>query len=621
MVVKDVSRTGWQPAYSDPSQNPPALAALALANLPLPIQAVVQALLATRRGVRVLLVGGAVRDALLGLPVTDFDFEVYGVGWLRPMARLRRIARRVEVVGASFGVMQVTLEDGSECDVSLPRRENKAGQGSRGFEVTLDPGMTAREAASRRDFTINSAAFDPVTSEFFDFFGAERDCAARILRATSEHFGEDPARVLRGFQLASRPDGGLAMTAETAEFCRALLPEAGTLPLERIKAEWLKWALRGRCPRAGLHVLRQTGWLATVPELAPLAGCQQDPQFHPEGDVFEHTALACDAAARIAERDGLADDERLRLMLAALLHDIGKPATTRVEYEHECRSRGGRSIRLLPGEVCRCGVVGGPGFGAARILSPNHAEFAVLGGLGCARCGWERLGKGLGLLVSAARCPMCGGNVKRVPSLVETFVSRIGLQASLEPTRLLWAVSELVWQHMAQVVSGEGWTCRRQAIIQTLAERLRHTSVRQWARLAEADHLARPPLPGGKPVGEWLVAAEQYGCLDGPLPVILQGRDLVALGMAPGNEVGRVLYELRRAQIHGEVYNRADAIEWLWRRGQAAHLLRGDDLLAAGLRPGPEFSRRLRRAFEAQVSGQVTSREQALELALAETPA
>jgi tRNA nucleotidyltransferase/poly(A) polymerase len=608
--------TGWRPAYMDSSQNPPQLAGLALGRLPHPIQEVISVLRAAGPAARVLIVGGAVRDALLGLPVKDFDFEVYNLSWGEALAALRRLAAKVDEVGASFGVMHVWLRGGLECDVSIPRRENKSGRGHRGFQAEMDPTMTAREASSRRDYTINSAAFDPVTREFFDIFGAERDCRARVLRATSDHFGEDPARVLRGFQLAARSDGGLVMTPETAALCRTLLPEADTSAIERVKGEWLKWALRGRCPSAGLMVLREAGWLATVPELEALAGCAQDGEYHPEGDVLTHTGLACDVAAGIAERDGLNGDERLALMLAVLLHDIGKPATTRLEYEHACRERGGKPARLLPGVVCRCGAVGAAGFGTARILSPGHAEYAVLGGQQCGRCGWQQLGKGLGLAAAVRYCPKCGGALRRVQSLVETFLSRIGLQAGREPTRLLWAVSELVWQHMAHINAGEGWPRQRRAHVQVLAERLHHTSILQWARVVESDHSARLPLPGGNPAEAWVEAARKYGCAAGPLPPLMSGRHLVALGMAPGTEIGDVLRGLRRAQVRAEVNSPEEAVEWLWQRGQAAHLVRGEDLVAAGLQPGPEFRHRLRRAFDAQVAGQVNNKEEALAIAL-----
>src|SRR4029079_17722309 len=156
--------------------------------------------------------------------------------------------------------------------------------------------------AARRDFTWNALALTP-DGELLDFFGGAADLNAGIIRHTTEAFAEDPLRVLRAMQFAARFDMRLA--PETAALGRALLPEAPTLAPERVWGEWLKWALRGRRPAAGLRVLAETGWRALYPELTALVGCPQDATWHPEGAVFEHTLYVCDAAAQIAERDRL----------------------------------------------------------------------------------------------------------------------------------------------------------------------------------------------------------------------------------------------------------------------------------------------------------------------------
>jgi tRNA nucleotidyltransferase (CCA-adding enzyme) len=287
-------------------------------------------------GGRALIVGGAVRDWLRGVEVKDIDVEVYGL----PIDRLAEVLGafgRVDAVGRSFGILKLRLPGGAEVDVALPRRESKVGAGHRGFLAAPDPTMTPREAAARRDFTWNALAVTP-EGELLDFFGGVADLEAGIIRHTSAAFAEDPLRVLRAMQLAARLDMRLA--PETAALCRALLPEAPSLATERVWGEWHKWALKGARPSAGLRALAETGWLNLYPQLEALVGCPQDPLWHPEGSVFSHTGYVCDAAASIADRDGLGGDERTVLLFAALCHDLGKPATTTIGEDGRIRSLG-----------------------------------------------------------------------------------------------------------------------------------------------------------------------------------------------------------------------------------------------------------------------------------------
>lgn len=286
-----------------------------------------------RAGGRPLLVGGCVRDMLLGSTPKDLDIETYGLESQRLIEILGQ-AFTIDLVGQAFGVIKLHHYP---IDVSLPRRESKIGLGHRGFQILSDPWMTPEEAAARRDYTINAIAIDPATEEIIDPFGGQQDLAARILRHTTERFTEDPLRVLRGMQLVSR--FLLTPHPDTVALCRQLLPEYPALAQERIWGEWEKWASRGVKPSLGLRFLADTGWLAAYPELAALQGCPQDPDWHPEGDVWIHTLLATDEAARIAERDGLRGKERAVLILAALCHDLGKPPTTAFVDGH-IRSRG-----------------------------------------------------------------------------------------------------------------------------------------------------------------------------------------------------------------------------------------------------------------------------------------
>jgi tRNA nucleotidyltransferase (CCA-adding enzyme) len=269
-------------------------------------------------GGRAYLVGGAVRDAITGAQsVKDADIEVFGVG---PEALERIVGEKFsyDMCGLSFGVLKIK---GLELDVSLPRRESKRGLGHRGFLIDSDPSLSVREASSRRDFTINAIYFDPLDGTVEDPWGGIDDIKNRVLRHVSPKFAEDPLRVLRGMQFAAR--FGLSAAPETVAICRSMDMEG--LPKERLFEEWSKLILKGREIGNGLGFLRETLWHRHFPELAALSGCRQDPEWHPEGDVWNHTCLCLDAFA--AERTGDRNED-LVVGLAVLCHDFGKPATT-----------------------------------------------------------------------------------------------------------------------------------------------------------------------------------------------------------------------------------------------------------------------------------------------------
>lgn len=266
----------------------------------------------------VLFVGGFVRDHVLGIPSKDMDLEIYGLTYQQIIAALRPYFR-VGQVGQSFSVLKID----NEIDLAIPRRERKTGVGHKAFEVVADSSMSFQEAASRRDFTINAIGMR-LDGTFCDPFGGLGDLKRGILRAPTEAFCEDPLRVLRGMQFAAR--FGFSMESRTVEFCRKVLPEFKTLSCERLYTEWEKWALKGKWPEKGLDVLRETGWLECFPELFAMMQTEQDPEVHPEGNVWEHTRKVCISAAKIAEKQNFSAHERLCLMFSALVHDIGKPA-------------------------------------------------------------------------------------------------------------------------------------------------------------------------------------------------------------------------------------------------------------------------------------------------------
>lgn len=275
------------------------------------------------------LVGGSVRDTLLGITPKDYDIEVYGLA-AADLLEIVAPLGKADLVGESFGV--VKLDD---FDLSLPRRESKTGRGHRDFVVNSDPYMTQQEASARRDFTINAMMIDLNTDDVLDFYGGQDDLRQRMLRHTSDHFAEDPLRVLRGMQFCGRFN--LTVDGATAHLCRSIAGEYGSIATERVWGEWQKWALSGT-PSAGLRFLEQT-WLSCYPELAALLGCPQDTEWHPEGDAWEHTMQAVDVAAHIAEREHVQGEDRVALVLAALVHDIGKPDTTLVHEDKHIRSR------------------------------------------------------------------------------------------------------------------------------------------------------------------------------------------------------------------------------------------------------------------------------------------
>ena len=444
----------------------------------LPIPPGLRRLLDALRGAggRPFVVGGAVRDALLGLPVKDFDVEVFGLSTASLKAALTPLGS-VSAVGEAFTVFKLAGLDGIEgaVDVSLPRRDSKIGTGHRGIAVQGDPGLAPEEAARRRDFTINAMLFDPFSAEILDFFGGRRDLGARVLRAVDpSRFGDDPLRALRAVQLASRYE--LAVEPETARLC-ASMPLA-ELPAERVFGEIEKLLLKSARPSLGLGLLREWGLLPRVaPELLPLAGTPQDPQWHPEGDVWTHTLLALDQAVPLA-----ADLDRpraLTVMLATLCHDLGKASTTRFE-EGRVRSRGHEEAGLAP----------------TRSLLDRWNVHTLLG--------YDVRNQVLALVGNHLKPGQLYDDRERVS---DGAIRR--LAAKCEPGLLY--------------------------------------------RVARADCLGR--TGDFSPVAmEWFLdRVRQLDVAERPPAPLLRGRDVVALGVPPGPEIGRVVREVYERQLDGVV--------------------------------------------------------------------
>jgi tRNA nucleotidyltransferase (CCA-adding enzyme) len=311
--------------------------------MPLPIPEKVLKLSQAIRdaGGRALLVGGCVRDMLMGLEPKDWDLEVYGIEPANLRALLDQFGP-VNVVGEAFTVYKL----GSDLDVSLPRRERKSGRGHRAFVIEGDGSMSIEDATRRRDFTINAILQDPLTSEIIDPFEGRQDINNGVLKAVSaDTFAEDSLRVLRAAQLAARFE--FQVDPDTVELCRSI--DLLDLPAERVWGEMEKLLLGARRPSLGL------GWLHTLgaidqlfPEIKALIEVPQDVEWHPEGDVFVHTQLVIDRAHELI--DDLSYPKQVTVMLAALAHDFGKPPTTEF-VDGRLRSRGHEEAGVSPTET------------------------------------------------------------------------------------------------------------------------------------------------------------------------------------------------------------------------------------------------------------------------------
>lgn len=284
-------------------------------------------------GGRVFYVGGFVRDRLLGIENKDIDIEVHGVSPEALFEILKTIGDPL-TYGKSFGVFGLK---GESIDIAMPRRERATGSGHRDFEIDVDPFIGTQAAARRRDFTINAMMQDVLSGEIIDHFGGRRDLDAGVIRHIDpEAFVEDPLRVLRGAQFAARFQ--FIIAPETAELCRGI--DLSALSAERVDGELRKALLKAERPSLFFEALREMNQLDIwFPELKATIGLEQDPVFHPEGDVWTHTMEVIDRAAVF--RDKVSDP--YGFMMLALTHDLGKIVTTEVKngrihaYEHETK--------------------------------------------------------------------------------------------------------------------------------------------------------------------------------------------------------------------------------------------------------------------------------------------
>jgi len=441
-------------------------------------------------GGKALLVGGSVRDGLMGIPPKDWDVEVYNVQPDR-LKELVGAFGRVNEVGSAFGILKVRIGD-VDIDVSLPRRESKIGKGHRDFSVSADPTMSIKEAARRRDFTFNALAKHILSGEVYDYFGGIRDIEQRTLRVTDEErFRDDPLRVLRGVQFVGR--FGLKVDDATAGIMREMRGELKHLPKERLREEWIKLFLRSRKPSLGLQAAMEWGIFHEMhPELIELPKTPQEPEWHPEGDVWVHTLMVVDEAAKIIEQEQLKGNDALLVMLGAFCHDFGKPSATQ-ETGGKIRSLGHEETGVAP---------------AHKFLSEIGIEASLRDPI--AKLVAEHLKPSMFYI----------REVKKGEKVTDGAIKR--LASRISPATLKQLVCVAKADHL-----GRG-------------------------PFVDPHEPEKFFMPLDYPAGEWLLQkASELGVYDVKPQPILFGRDLIALGFKPSPSFGEVIRVADELHVRG----------------------------------------------------------------------
>ncbi|NNC13411.1 HD domain-containing protein [Planctomonas sp. JC2975] len=284
-----------------------------------------------RAGGHPLIVGGAVRDALLGVAPKDIDVEVHGdtdtAVLLTEIAKVGTVRER----GRSFAILAAQV-NGEDFDVSLARHGEENASERIATRLAEGEHTNISDAFAQRDLTINAIGWDPASGKLIDPFGGLRDLNAGVLRATSNAFGKDPLRVWRVVQFAGR--FGFQVEDNTAATCRRIALQMQNQPeavaQERIWMEWSKLLRVGKHWQAAAAALVATGAIMLLPELAATLTVPQDPTWHPEGNVFTHLTLSAQAAADSCTHGGITGDDREVAVLGALLHDLGKVTHTQI---------------------------------------------------------------------------------------------------------------------------------------------------------------------------------------------------------------------------------------------------------------------------------------------------
>jgi len=309
-------------------------------NIPLILEEIILNL--QKIGATPILVGGCVRDTILQIPCKDYDIEIFGINSLELIENSLQKFGSVKLVGKSFGVLTLKIDD-FDFDFALARTEEKTGFGHGDFKISTNANLSYKQAAIRRDFTINSIGYDFSKEEFLDPFNGLEDLKNKKIRHINDDtFIEDPLRVYRGIQFASR--FGFSLDEKTKELCNQMVlnDDLSHLAKERVYEEFKKLFLKSKKPSIGFELLKQLDVLNYFPELKALINCEQEYKYHPEGDVWVHTLMTLDEMAKIIKEENIQDEYRiLYLYYSILCHDLGKPLCTEIingkitSYKHE----------------------------------------------------------------------------------------------------------------------------------------------------------------------------------------------------------------------------------------------------------------------------------------------
>ena len=288
--------------------------------------------LVKEKGGRTFYVGGYVRDKLLNIENKDVDIEIHGINEEQLQDILKQVGDPISY-GKSFGVYSLK---GYDIDIALPRSEKAIGKGHKDFKIDVDPFIGYKQAARRRDITINALMQDVLTDEILDYYNGLDDLKNKIIRQVdSSTFIEDPLRVLRVAQFASRFEFEVAQ--ETIELCKTI--DLGFLSKERVEEELRKCLLKGKKPSIFFDTLNKMNQLDYwFKEIKDLISIKQDPIYHPEGDVYIHTMQVIDRAVKYRNKC-----KSYEFMLLCLTHDFGKIICSeningRIHaYEHEVK--------------------------------------------------------------------------------------------------------------------------------------------------------------------------------------------------------------------------------------------------------------------------------------------
>jgi len=283
-------------------------------------------------GGKAYLVGGGVIDSLQGRAIKDWDIEVFYMSYDQLLQVATKVAGKADLIGQKFGVVKVK-PDGIDVELSIPRKDNKSGPGHKDFNIELIPDLSVTEAARRRDFTINAIYYDFETGTHIDPFDGISDLKlGKLHPVDKETFVEDPLRAFRAVQIVARKSR--TWTYGLMDAIQKMQPELEHLSGDAIFGEMNKLLMLADKPSIGLYFLNHKlkliygALIDMFPELKALIGCEQREKFHPEGDVWSHTKLVVNEAAKY--RDELPEEWQLAFMWGMLLHDVGKPSTTKM---------------------------------------------------------------------------------------------------------------------------------------------------------------------------------------------------------------------------------------------------------------------------------------------------